>query len=161
MRKAGSTALAVVVLLIGALALSATASAAPQLSTGKARTVAKAWVKKRALAFDNNNNDHGTPSNWGVVTADNCERTNRTTVECAYGMFWADGHRVFGIARVHATGFRKGAPVGISVANGAPQAVDDEGTNNGGSSTPGTATDIDPSGTGPLDSGDDQGGDAG
>jgi hypothetical protein len=155
MRKAGPTALAVAVMLIATLALSATASAAPRLTIGKARAVAKAWVKHRALAFDNDNNPHGTPSNWGVVSGDDCERTDARTVTCAYGMFWADGHRVFGIARVHATGFRRGKPVGISTGRGAPEAKDDEGTNNGGSSTPGTATDIDPSGTGPLDSGDD------
>jgi hypothetical protein len=152
------TVLAVLAALVAAIAAqNAFAGDAPTLSPSKARTLSKAFVKKRAMTQNNANNPHGVPTNWGVVKAGDCEQISDRTVECAYGIFWADGHQCFNRARVRGIKFKRGVWVTFSVGRGFPRdACDDEGTTNGGSSTPGTATDIDPEGRGPLAPADDE-----
>jgi hypothetical protein len=148
-----ATALAVVAALVSAV----TAEAAPQLSSSKARTQAKAFVKKRAMSQNNANNPHGVPTNWGVVKAVDCDQAFANAVDCAYGIFWADGHQCFNIVRVKGTRNKKGAFVSFTFSRQFNRdACDDEGTTNGGSSAAGTATDIDPGGRGPLAPDDDE-----
>lgn len=157
-----ATALAMVAALVTAVSaeaasLSPSKGRAPALSSSKGRAQAKIFVKKRAMTQNNANNPHGVPTNWGVVKGVDCEQPFNNVVDCAYGIFWADGHQCFNIVRVKGTRNSKGNFVSFTFKRQfSRDACDDEGTTNGGSSAAGTATDIDPGGRGPLAPEDDE-----
>jgi hypothetical protein len=155
---AARRALATGILLVAigaATASVAHAASKPSLSAAKARALVAGYVKQRSEPELHTNNPNGAPGNFGVVASEDCERVSRAKVRCAWGIFWPNGHQVFNLREVTAT--RQGSATVYVQRNVFPaDAVDEDGSGNGGSHGRGTATDIDPEGRGPL-GGDDDG----
>jgi hypothetical protein len=145
------TVLVLAVLTVGGVtATGAVAADAPTPKVAKVRSLILAYAKSRALEPDE---EHGTASNWGVVPGADCVKKSIKvnggtfpSVACAYGIFWADGHECFNLRRVYATTGQNGA-IKYVQKNLHTTSCDDDGTTNGGTSTAGTANDIDPDGT--------------
>jgi hypothetical protein len=148
-----SVAVAMVCALLCVVGVSlARAGDAPPLTTKKARALILKYVKGKVV----NGEEHGTPSNWGVVPAADCVQTKQGTVKCAWGLFWADGHECFNLRRVtaHYSG-PDGPRITYTQKNLLATACDDDGSGNGGKSGRGTATDIDPGGQSSRTAADD------
>jgi hypothetical protein len=133
------------------------ASGLPYLSNGKARSEVYKQVKRLADPERHENDGNGYIGNYGVVKAKDCERISDNKVQCAWGLFWPNGHQAFSLMQV--TAKKQFGHVVLKTRNVLPITQNDEGTGNGGKRGLGTAIDIDPSGTGPLlpVDGDDQG----
>jgi hypothetical protein len=158
--------IAVLVCALCAAGVSSVALAAnptPGLKASKARSLVLKYARQKADA-ENFGEDapHGVPSNWGAVKAADCKRQKGNVVACAFGLFWADGHECFNLRQVTAKfKIRNGRLTDTIVytqKNLQTTTCDDEGSGNGGASGRGTATDIDPSGDGPLGPADDEDG---
>jgi hypothetical protein len=142
--------------MFGVLGGVAAGATGPNLKTSKARSL----ILKYAESKVKNDDQHGTPSNWGVVKTTDCAREAPNIVNCAWGLFWADGHECFNLRQVTAKFKKRNGQrrVVYTQKNLRSTSCDDNGSGNGGKSGRGTATDIDPSGEGPLGE-DDNGGD--
>jgi hypothetical protein len=145
----------------GSAGLATQAQAAPGqpfLSNGKARAEVYKQVRRLAAPERHMHDANGYIGNYGVVKAQDCERISTNRVQCAWGLFWPNGHQAF--SRMEVSAHKQFGHVVLKTRNVLPITQDDEGTGNGGKRGLGNAIDIDPSGTGPLlstDNGDDLG----
>jgi hypothetical protein len=139
------------------LASQADAAGKTPLSPAKARAEVYKQVKKMADPERHGNDANGYVGNYGVVKAKDCIRVDASKVQCAWGLFWPNGHQEFSLMQV--TRVNQSGRVVLKTHNVLPVTENDEGTGNGGKRGLGNAIDIDPSGEGalfPVDNGDEQ-----